>query len=201
MSAHESRDSTDRQCDRESGGAVTQLLHAAARGDETAADRLFPLIYDELRELARRHMSHEHPPHTLQATALVHEAYLRLVGVDPLSWSSRAGFFQASAQAMRRILIDHARRRGRVKRGGDRRRMPLDAVDLAASTDPAEVEALDLAVTRLAERDPRAAGVVQLRFYAGLSVEETAAALDLSERTVKREWQFARAWLYQALQS
>lgn len=183
-----------------SPGAVTQLLHAASRGDEGAADRLFPLIYDELRALARSHMRHESPDHTLQATAIVHEAYLRLVGNDQMSWTSRAAFFQASAQAMRRILIDHARRRGRVKRGGGRRREPLDAIDLAVATDPAEVEALDRAVTRLGELDPRAAEVVQLRFYAGLSVEESAAALGISERTVKREWSFARAWLYQQIQ-
>lgn len=183
----------------ETGGAVTRLLHAASRGDNGAADRLFPLIYEQLRALARSHMRREEANHTLQATALVHEAYLRLVGSEPLSWTSRAEFFHASAQAMRRILIDYARRRGRAKRGGDRKRQPLDAVDLAVSVDPQEVLALDAAVTRLAERDRRAADVVQLRFYAGLSVGETAATLGLSERTVKREWAFARAWLYQEL--
>ncbi len=185
----------------ESSGLVTQLLHAAGRGDHVAADRLLPLIYDELLALARSHMRHEKLGHTLQATALVHEAYLKLIGSDEISWTSRASFFQASAKAMRRILIDHARRRGRVKRGGDRQREPLDAVDLAVSADRDQVEALDAAVSRLAERDPRAADVVQLRFYAGLSVEDTAAALGLSERTVKREWAFARAWLFQELQS
>lgn len=182
-------------------GAVSQLMHAAARGDGDAAERLFPLVYDQLLALARSHMRHENPNHTLQATALVHEAYLRLVGSGSLSWTTRAEFFRASANAMRRILIDYARRRGRIKRGGERKREPLDAIDLAVSSDPDEIMALDVAVTRLAETDQRAADVVQLRFYAGLSVEDTAAALGLSERTVKREWAFARAWLYQALQA
>lgn len=185
----------------EPNSPVTQLMQAAGRGDNGAAERLFPLIYDQLRALARNHMRHEGLGHTLQATALVHEAYMKLVGSNQLSWSTRAGFFQASARAMRRILIDHARSRGRVKRGGDRRREPLDAIDLAESSDPEEVEALDAAVNRLAQNDSRAADIVQLRFYAGLSVEDTAAALNLSERTVKREWAFARAWLYQELRS
>ena len=182
-------------------GAVTQLMHAAARGDGAAANQLFPLVYDQLLALARSHMRHENSNHTLQATALVHEAYLRLVGSASLTWTTRAEFFRASANAMRRILVDYARRRGRIKRGGERKREPLDAIDLAVSSDPDEIMALDVAVTRLAETDPRAADVVQLRFYAGLSVEDTAAALGLSERTVKREWAFARAWLYQALQA
>jgi RNA polymerase sigma factor (TIGR02999 family) len=180
---------------------VTQLMHAAAHGDSAAADRLFPLIYDQLLSIARSHMRRENSGHTLQATALVHEAYLRLVGSDSLTWTTRAEFFRASANAMRKILIDYARRRGRVKRGGERHREPLDAVDLAVTGDPAEILALDLAVTRLAETDPRATDVVQLRFYAGLSVEDTAAALGMSERTVKREWAFARAWLYQELRA
>lgn len=201
MSKYEPTDPSEHSAKLEPSGSVTRLLHAAARGDDYAADRLFPQIYDQLLALARSHMHQENPGHTLQATALVHEAYLRLVGSDPLSWSSRTAFFQASAKAMRRILIDHARRRGRSKRGGDRKREPLDAVDLAVSSDPDEVEALDTAVNRLAEHDPRAADVLQLRFYAGLSVENTAAALGCSERTVKREWAFARAWLYQELQA
>ncbi|MCG8405895.1 MAG: ECF-type sigma factor [Phycisphaerales bacterium] len=201
MPRYDSADSDERSAKHEPTGSVTGLLHAAARGDNGAADRLFPQIYEQLLALARSHMHQENPGHTLQATALVHEAYLRLVGSDPLSWSSRTAFFQASAKAMRRILIDHARRRGRSKRGGDLKREPLDAVDLAVSSDPDEVEALDAAVSRLAERDPRAADVLQLRFYAGLSVEDTAAALGCSERTVKREWAFARAWLYQELQA
>ncbi|MCB9854713.1 MAG: sigma-70 family RNA polymerase sigma factor [Phycisphaerales bacterium] len=179
---------------------VTTLMHAAAIGDSDAANQLFPIVYDQLLSLARSHMRNEGVGHTLQATALVHEAYLRIIGSEALSWSTRAEFFRASANAMRRILIDYARRRGRVKRGGERKREPLDAVDLATACDPADVVALDSAVTRLAEIDSRAADVVQLRFYAGLSVSETAAALGMSERTVKREWAFARAWLYQVLE-
>lgn len=184
----------------EPNSPVTRLLQAAAQGDDRASDDLFPLIYDQLVSLARSQMRKENVNHTLQATALVHEAYLRLVGSEPMSWSSRAQFFQASANAMRKILIDHARRRDRVKRGGDRKREPLDAIDLAISSDPDEIIALDAAVTRLSENDPRAAQIVQLRFYAGLSVEDTAAAMGISDRTVKREWAFARAWLHQALQ-
>lgn len=199
MPAHESADSSEHSTEQGSTSAVTRLLQAAASGDSGAADDLFPLIYEQLLALARSHMRQESPNHTLQATALVHEAYLRLVGSNPLSWTSRAEFFHASANAMRRILIDHARRRGRVKRGGERKREPLDAVDLAVTSDPDEVMAIDAAVTRLAAQDQRAADIVQLRFYAGLSVEDTAKALGLSERTVKREWAFARAWLYQEL--
>lgn len=194
-------DAASTRTPRPNDSPVTQLMHAAARGDSDAADRLFPLIYDQLLTIARSHMRQENSGHTLQATALVHEAYLRLVGGASLTWTTRAEFFRASANAMRKILIDYARRRGRVKRGGERQREPLDAVDLAVAGDPAEILALDLAVTRLAETDPRATDVVQLRFYAGLSVEDTAAALGLSERTVKREWAFARAWLYQELRA
>ncbi len=200
MAARESADPGGDSTNHEPDGSVTRLLHAAARGDQSAADRVFPHIYEQLLALARSHMRHENANHTLQATALVHEAYLRLVGSDPLSVSSRAGFFRASANAMRKILIDHARRRGRGKRGGDRRREPLDAVDLAVSSDPDEVLAVDAAVTRLAESDRRAADIVQLRFFAGLSVEDTAEVLGLSSRTVKREWAFARAWLFKELQ-
>lgn len=175
-------------------------MQAASIGDDSAANQLFPIVYNQLLALARSQMRMEGAGHTLQATALVHEAYLRLIGNDSLCWKTRAEFFRASANAMRRILIDHARRRGRVKRGGERQREPLDAIDLAMTCDPDDVVALDSAVTRLAEIDARAAHVVELRFYAGLSVSETAAALELSERTVKREWAFARAWLYQALE-
>ncbi|MCA9255122.1 MAG: sigma-70 family RNA polymerase sigma factor [Phycisphaerales bacterium] len=199
MQSDETRSADSESTPPTADGAVTQLMHAAASGDAVAAERLFPMVYDQLLALARSHMRHENAGHTLQATALVHEAYLRLVGSDALSWATRAEFFRASANAMRRILIDYARRRGRVKRGGERGREPLDAIDLAISSDPAEIMALDAAVTRLAETDRRAADVVQLRFYAGLSVADTAAALGMSERTVKREWAFARAWLYQAL--
>ncbi len=184
-----------------SPGAVTRALHAAAEGGPAAANELLPLVYDQLLAIARHRMQHENPNHTLQATALVNEAYIRLVGSEPMSWSSRAHFFHAAAKAMRRILIDHARRRGRDKRGGGMKRKPLDAIDMALADDEGQIVALDGALDRLAHEDPRAASIVELRFYAGLSVEDTAAALGLSERTVKREWAFARAWLYRALES
>jgi len=183
----------------DSAGQLTLLMRAAGKGDGAAASELLPLVYDRLRAIARERMRQENVGHTLQATALVHEAYLRLVGDEAMSWSSRAGFYCAAAQAMRRILIDHARRRGRVKRGGGLNRQPLDAIDLAITDDADDVLALDAALNRLAERDARAAKIVELRFYAGLSVEETAAALELSDRTVKREWSFARAWLFKEL--
>lgn len=177
-------------------------MRDAAAGAPSAADELLPLVYEQLLAIARHRMQHERPGHTLQATALVHEAYLRLVGdgEGDAGWESRTCFFHAAALAMRRILVEHARRRGRIKRGSAARHVPLDALDLAASNDTQGLLELDEAVTRLSQRDPRAADIVSLRFYAGLSVEETAQALGLSERTVKREWSFARAWLFQELE-
>jgi RNA polymerase sigma factor (TIGR02999 family) len=177
-----------------------------------ALDRLVPVVYDELRAIARAQLRNERPDHSLQATALVHEAYLRLAREKGVNWdgTDQRLFFHAAAEAMRRILIEHARKRGRVKRGGDPVRVGLDVldapggwdipgVDLAREDDLDQLVALDDAFRRLEKEDPRAADVVRLRFYAGLSVEETAKALGLSERTVKREWTFARAWLYAAL--
>jgi RNA polymerase sigma factor (TIGR02999 family) len=160
---------------------------------------LFPLVYGELRALARVHLRHERPDHTLQPTALVHEAYLRLLGGQDPPWNDRAHFFHAAAEAMRRILIEHARKRGRIKRGGDRVRVRISGVHLGTEQDPDEILALDEAIRRLEEQDPRIADLVRLRFFAGLSVEETAKVLEVSARTVKREWSFARAWLYNAL--
>ena len=165
-------------------------------------DELIPLVYDELRRIARAQLRNERADHSLAATALVHEAYLRLAGDGRAPWRDRRLFFTAAAEAMRRILIEHARSRGRVKRGGPegaRRRVELNSVDLAREDDLEDLVALDDVFRRLEERDPRAADVVRLRFYAGLSVEETAKALEISERTVKREWAFARAWLFAAL--
>lgn len=173
---------------------------SARDGMPVDGERLFQLVYDQLLAIARQRMRIEDPGHTLQATALVNEAYLRLMGGGPPNWVSRAHFFNAAALAMRRILIEHARGRGRVKRGGGRRQLPMDAIDLAVSTDVDDVLALDAAISRLAERDSQAGSIVQLRFFAGLSVEETAATLGISERTVKRDWAFARAWLYQQLE-
>jgi RNA polymerase sigma factor (TIGR02999 family) len=181
-------------------GEITQILTDPRGTDRKAVlGRLLPLVYEELRAVAGAHLRHERPDHTLQATALVHEAYLRMLGGHDLPWKDRAHFFRAAAEAMRRILIEHARKRGRIKRGGDRVRIELTGANLGAEQDLEEILALDEALRRLEEQDPRSADVVRLRFFAGLSVEETAKALDISERTAKREWSFARAWLYDAL--
>lgn len=176
---------------------VLSELRDASR--EEVLDRLVPLVYAELHAMAEAQLRHERADHTLQPTALVHEAYLRLLGEDYPVWHHRRHFFHAAAEAMRRILVDHARRRTRVKRGGQRVQVPLRGLELVADGDPEEFLALDDAIRRLAERDPRAAEIVRLRFFAGLSVDETARTLEISERTVKREWAVARAWLYDAL--
>lgn len=178
---------------------VTQILHAIAEGDPHAANQLLPLIYDELRQLAAQKLAHETPGHTLQATALVHEAYLRLVGpADERRWNDRGHFFAAAAAAMRHILVDNARRKRRAKHGGSRRRVPLEDTP-AAPADAEALLALDEALTRLAADDPESAAVVQLRYFAGLSVEEAAQSLGLSRATAYRHWTFARAWLRQEL--
>ena len=178
---------------------VTELLTAVTAGDERAADRLLPQVYEHLRELAKGHLRRERPDHTLQATALVHEAYIRLVGSHEVAWENRAHFYVAAAEAMRRVLIEHARKRGRIKRGGDRKRVPLSAVYLAEEAHPEEIMSVDTAIRRLEERDSRMARIVRLRFFAGLSVEDTAETLGLSDRTVRREWALARAWLHREL--
>ena len=185
---------------KQTKGEFTRILAELGGTDrKTALGRLLPLVYEELRAVAGAHLRHERPDHTLQATALVHETYLRMLGGHDPPWNDRGHFFRAAAEAMRRILIEHARKRGRIKRGGDRVRIELTAANLGSEQDPEEILALDEALRRLEEQDPRSADVVRLRFFAGLSVEETAKALDMSERTVKREWSFARAWLYDAL--
>lgn len=180
---------------------VTRLLRDVEEGKPRAAEALLPLVYDQLRELARHRMAEERAGHTLQATALVHEAYMRLVGDRPAGWAGRAHFFHAAAEAMRRILIEHARSRGRVKRGGgaERQRVPLSVIDLAAEHDAGEILDLDEAVCRLDQQSPDVAAVVRLRFYAGLTIEETAEALGISPQSVKRDWAYARAWLFHQL--
>ena len=180
---------------------VTRLLHDVEHGKPHAAEALLPLVYDQLRELARHRMVDERAGHTLQATALVHEAFLRLVGDRPAGWAGRAHFFHAAAEAMRRILIEHARARGRGKRGGgvERQRVPLSVVDLATESDPGEILDLDQAICRLDQQSPDLAAVVRLRFYAGLTIEETAEALGISPQSVKRDWAYARAWLFHQL--
>ena len=182
-----------------SSNNATEFLTQLSGGESAAADRLMPLVYDELRALAARHLQRERADHTLQPTALVHEAYLRLIGGKELGCSNRRHFFQSAAEAMRRILIEHARRRNRQKRGGGRRPVPLDAVELAVQGDAEKLFALDDAIRRLGIVDDRAAEIVRLRFFAGFDVAETAELLAVSPRTVKREWMFARAWLYGVL--
>jgi RNA polymerase sigma-70 factor (ECF subfamily) len=162
------------------------------------ASELLPVVYEELRKLARRRLADERSGHTLQATALVHEAYLRLAGSE--RFANRAHFFKAAAEVMRHILIEHARRKGRAKRGGQARRLPLNVLDMAKMPDPEAILALDDAIERLGQQAPLAASVVRLRFYAGLSVDETAQTLEISPRSVDREWTFARAWLFRVLE-
>ncbi len=175
---------------------VTRILNAIERGDAKATDELLPLVYEELRLLAAQKLSHEQPGQTLQATALVHEAYLRLVGDIPQSWSSRGHFFAAAAEAMRRILVENARRKKSLKRGAGRSCVDLDAVEAVASTDSDDLVALDEALTRLAQEDSTKAALVNLRFFAGLSIDQAAEAMGISRATAIRHWSFARAWLY-----
>jgi RNA polymerase sigma factor (TIGR02999 family) len=185
---------------------VSGLLNALAQGDRQAGHQLLPLVYDELRCLAAQRLAHEKPGQTLQPTALVHEAYLRLVakaaherGEQEPHWDGRGHFFAAAAEAMRRILVDNARRKKRPKHGGDRRRVELAEQDVPVRPPPEEILALDEALTRLAAEDPGAAQVVQLHFFAGLSIEHAAEALGVSRATAYRQWSYARAWLRCAL--
>jgi RNA polymerase sigma factor (TIGR02999 family) len=176
------------------------VLTAVGRGDLRAAEQILPLVYAELRQLAAQRLAREAPGQTLQPTALVHEAYVRLVGGgQPQDWGGRAHFFAAAAEAMRRILIDLARRKQSRKRGGGLARRDLDGIDPAAPEEPDELLALDEALTRLAAIDPRAAELVRLRFYAGLPLPEVAGLLGVSPRTAARTWAYARAWLHQAV--
>lgn len=176
---------------------ITILLSAIERGDPSASERLLPLIYDELRALARARIARESPGHMLQATDLVHEAYLRLVGPEGegLHWGGRGHFFAAAAEAMRRILVDHARRRQAAKRGGGLVRREFHEEEVTSPGNDVEVLAVDEALGRLASRDRTAAEVVKLRYFAGLTMKETALALGLSERTADRRWAYARAFL------
>lgn len=184
-----------------SRGEVTRLLNAAAAGDPQAPNDLFALVYDQLRAMAGKRMASEPPNHTLQATALVNEAYVRLVGKSKTGWTGRGHFFRAAAQAMRHILVDHARARNAGKRGGGRAALSITGVaDLAAMSDPGGFLALDDAILRLEQVDALAASIVRLRFFAGLQPAEVAEALGTSERTVRREWTFARGWLRDALE-
>jgi len=174
---------------------VTRILNAIEGGDTRAADKLLPLVYEELRLLAAQKMSQEKPGQTLQATALVHEAYIRLVEGEDQSWNSRGHFFKAAAEAMRRILIENARRKGRLKRGGNRERVSLDDVDVTIDGLPDDVLALDEALVKLAEEKPKMVQTIELRYFAGLTIEQTAEFLGISAATAKRYWIYARAWL------
>jgi len=179
---------------------VTRILSAIEQGDPQAADQLLPLVYNELRRLAAQKLAQEKPGQTLQATALVHEAYLRLVGAErEQRWESRGHFFAAAAEAMRRILINRARDKKRAKRSGDRRRVDLDRIEIALDTSDEQLIELDEALTRLAVEDAEAARLVNLRFFAGLTLKDAAAALGLALRTAERQSAYARAWLYARL--
>ena len=178
---------------------VTSILSAIQNGDGDAIERLLPIVYDELRALAQHHMNRERSDHTLQATALVHEAYIRLVGGSEPDWPSRGYFFAAAAEAMRRILIDQARAKGSLKRGGGRLRLRLDQDPMASGESWGELLDLDEALTKLAAEDAQKAELVKLRFFAGLTMDQAAAALGISSATADRYWRYARAWLYQQM--
>ena len=187
-------------CGSTSAHRVTELLVQWGQGDSNAREQLIPLIYGELRRVARHYLRRERPDHTLQSGALVHEAYLRLVGEHSPQWEGRAHFFGVAAQVMRHILVDHARRRAAAKRGGAHR-LALDTGMAIAEDRKPDLLVLDKALTRLAELDPNQSRLIELRFFGGLSIVETAAVLDVSPATVKREWATARAWLRREMKS
>lgn len=182
-------------------GEVTRLLENLNAGDKDALPALLPLVYDELRRLAGRQLSRERPGHALQPTALVHEAYLKLIGQQEVRWQNRAHFMGVAAQAMRRILVDQARARLTHKRGGDLQSVSIDDVTLFEEPRSAQLLALDAALSKLAGFDPEQARLVELRFFGGLTIEETADLLGVSDTTVKREWRLARAWLHRAVET
>lgn len=180
---------------------VTLILNALELGDDKAVERLLPVVYQELRQLAAQKLSRERPGHTLQATALVHEAYLRLVGTDEQSFKNRAYFFGAAAEAMRRILIENARRKQRLKRGGEFQKAEMFDDNLAIEPPSDDLVALDEALTELASTDNIKAELVQLRYFAGLTLDEAAQVLEISPTTAKRHWSYAKAWLYRKIRT
>ena len=182
-----------------SPGEVTHILEEVGRGDPAARVRLMSLVYDELHKLASACMRGERKDHTLQPTALVHEAYLRLVGEREVRWQNRAHFFGAAAEVMRRILVDHARSRLAAKRGGDRAKLPLDDLVDWSDEQPENVIAIDEALEALEVHDAQKGQIVKLRFFAGLTAEEVAEVLEVSVRTVKRQWRYTKAWLYREI--
>jgi RNA polymerase sigma factor (TIGR02999 family) len=179
---------------------VTHILEAIERGEPQASDALLPLVYDELRRLANFKMAHEHASHTLQPTALVHEAWLRLAGPENQRWQNRAHFFAAAAEAMRRILIERARRRQRIRHGGGQERVDINEVEIAAGAGDERLLQIHEALDRLALEDPVKAEVVKMRFFVGMADREVAEVLGLSERTVERHWAYAKAWLFRSIQ-
>ena len=180
---------------------VTVILNAIGEGDPEAISTLLPAVYEELRQMADRKLLSEGPGHTLQATALVHEAYLRLVDSDGSKWPNRTYFFGAAAEAMRRILVEHARKKRSKKRGGDRNRVDFMSADVMADESPDDLIAMDEALTKLSETDHMKAELVKLRFFAGLNFEQAAELLDISPATARRYWNYARAWLYGRIRS
>lgn len=180
---------------------ITQLLLAWGNGDQAALETLMPLVYDELRKVAARHMRRQRPDHSLQTTALVNEAYMRLIDSSQVRWQNRAHFFAVSAQLMRRILVDFARSRANLKRGGEVQQVTLDEALVIVPERGTDLLALDQALTKLAELNLRQAQVVELRYFGGLNEEETAEALKVSLRTIQRDWKLARLWLYRELSS
>lgn len=178
---------------------VTQLLADWSKGDKSALDKLLPLVHAELRRIARRQMSHERPGHTLQATALINEVYLKLLGQESFEWHNRAHFFAVCVQMMRHILIDHARAHTREKRGGGAVQVSLDQAVVIANEQAEQLLALEEALRSLEDLDAQKAKIVELRYFGGLNIEETAEVLDVSPRTVRREWQRSKAWLYRMI--
>jgi RNA polymerase sigma factor (TIGR02999 family) len=181
---------------------VTRILSEIEQGDESASDELLPIVYDELRKLASQKLMNEKPGQTLQATALVHEAYLRLVDVDKARhWNSRGHFFAAAAEAMRRILLNRARDKGRVKRGGGLRKVDLEKIEVAVDTPDEELLSVDEAIEQLSAENPQCAALVKMRFFGGLTIEEAGEALGISKSTADRYWAYARAWLFDVLRA
>jgi RNA polymerase sigma-70 factor, ECF subfamily len=180
---------------------ITQLLMNWSQGDKAALDQLVPLVYPELRRLAKRQMNRENPAHTLQTSALINEAYLKLVDQQNVQWQNRAHFFAVAAQVMRHILVDHARTRNYAKRGGGASKLPLDEASALTERRAAELIALDDALRDLARLDERRSQIIELRFFGGLSLEETAEVMNISPSTVQREWRAARAWLHHTMEN
>ena len=180
---------------------ITQVLQAIGRGEGKAAEELLPLVYEELRKLAASRMAHEAAGQTLQPTALVHEAWLRLVNDGTHSWNGRAHFFGAAAEAMRRILIENARRKSRLKRGGGMARLDIDSIELAEATPDEKILLIDEALEKLQAENPERARIVVMKFFAGLTNQEVAESLGVTERTVERQWAYAKAWIFQCIKS